>query len=254
MIGRFMRAGLLWPTLLSLIGLAILVGLGSWQLVRKAEKEALIAKIEARRSAEPMALGELLATRSLEQADFQRVRVSGELLSDKTRFYYAPQPKLGPGFDVYQPLRYAPGKVAWVNLGYIPQRVRGKPQTWKIPSGQVTITGNARLPAVPGFFTPENDVEGNIWYWRDVGGMHASAFEAGTDFEPAPFFIVAEPEKTLSAVDKAHLGEAAWLQRGVTDIVVLNRHLEYAITWYGLALTLLGVYLAYGWTRFRQTK
>lgn len=252
MIGRFVRAGLVWPTLLSVVGLAILIGLGSWQLARKAEKEALIERIEARRSGPPMALEEVLAKRSTDEADFQRVTVTGELLPEKTRFYYAPQPRLGPGFDIYQPLRYAPGKIVWVNLGYVPKRLRDKPKKWRLPEGPVTIIGNARLPAKKGTFTPDNDIAGNIWYWRDLQGMQEAAFGAGQAMASAPFFVVAEPEKTLSSVDKAHLGDAGWPQRGVTDLVVLNRHLEYAITWFGLAMTLLGVYLAYAWARWRQ--
>ena len=62
MIGRLRRAGLLWPTVLSIAGLAILIGLGRWQLARKAEKDALIAKIEASRLGQPAQLAYVIAS------------------------------------------------------------------------------------------------------------------------------------------------------------------------------------------------
>lgn len=125
MIERFSRAGLMWPSLLSLIGLAILLGLGTWQLARKAEKEALIERIEARRAGHPLDLKSALEASSPDELDYQRIRVRGRFSPQEARFYYAPQPLLGPGFDVYQPLIYAPGEAVWVNRGYIPERIRG---------------------------------------------------------------------------------------------------------------------------------
>ncbi|MBU2581784.1 MAG: SURF1 family protein [Alphaproteobacteria bacterium] len=252
MIGRFKRAGLILPSLLTILGLAILIGLGSWQLVRKAEKEALIAMIEARHAGDPIGLAEVLGERGAEQADYQRVRVTGRFVAGKEQFYYAPQPRLGPGYDIYQPLAYARGKVVWVNRGYIPERERANGQTWQAGDEDVTIIGTARLPAIPGSFTPQNDAKANVWYWRDLEGMQKSAFAAGESVMAAPVFVVAEPEKRLSDVDKAHSGSGPWPKRGVSSLVVVNRHLEYALTWYGLAMTLIGVYLAFAWTRLRR--
>ena len=251
MIARIARAGLLWPTLLSLVGLVILFGLGTWQLYRKAEKEALIAVVEARLHGEPLELAEVISTRKAAETDYQRVKVSGEFVPGKERFYYAPQPKLGPGYDVYQPLQYAPGKVVWVNRGFIFRRVKDKPEVWQAGQGGIEVTGNARLPAKPGFFTPDNDAKSNTWYWRDLAGMQGSAFEAGAGVDAAPVFIVAEPAQRSSRKDNAALDGASWPRPGVSDIAILNRHLEYALTWFGLALTLLGVYVAYAWSRLR---
>ncbi len=244
--------GLLWPTLLSVAGLAILIGLGTWQLQRKAEKEALIERIEARRSGEPMALTAALEQQAADALDYDRVTVTGRYIPGKIRFYYAPQPQLGPGYDVYQPLSYAPGKVVWVNRGFIPERVRSDKVQWRAPEGEVTVTGTARRPAEPGTFTPENNVEGNVWYWRDLAGMHRSAFPDGAaDYEAAPVFVVQEPEKRLSDIDRAQLRDEGWPRPGVSRLVIFNRHLEYALTWYGLALTLVGVYAAFIWTRLK---
>lgn len=252
MIGRIGRAGLLWPTVLSTVGVAILIGLGGWQLSRKAEKEALIAKIDARRLGEPIDLGEMLETRVSADSDYQKLIVRGEFVAGKERFYYAPQPRLGPGYDVYQPLNYAPGKVVWVNRGFIPKRVKGKPEVWQAGTGETRIIGNARLPAKPGTFTPDNDAAANIWYWRDLAGMHASAFGVDAGIDAAPFFLVAGPQERLSGSDKSSGDYVGWPQPGVSEIDVVNRHFEYAVTWFGLALTLVGVYAVYAWTRLRS--
>jgi surfeit locus 1 family protein len=251
MIGRLVRAGLLWPTVLSIVGVAILIGLGSWQLSRKAEKEALIAKIDARRLGDPIDLEAILEDRGAVDVDYQRLVVRGEFVAGKERFYYAPQPKLGPGYDVYQPLTYAPGKVVWVNRGFIPRRVKDNPEIWQAGLGETSITGNARLPAKPGTFTPDNDLAANMWYWRDLAGMHASAFGADAGIDAAPFFVVAGPAQHLSGSDKSSVGDIRWPQPGVSEFAVVNKHLEYAVTWFGLALTLVGVYAVYAWTRLR---
>ncbi|KUO66554.1 MAG: hypothetical protein APF80_01260 [Alphaproteobacteria bacterium BRH_c36] len=252
MIGQVRRAGLVLPGVMSLLGLGILIGLGSWQIVRKAEKEELIAKIEAKRTGEPLDLESVLRRGPASEADYQRVRVSGTFVPGKERFYYAPQPRLGPGYDIYQPLKYTANKVVWVNRGYIPERERGNPQSWRVPEGEVSVIGTARLPAMPGNFTPENDIKGNVWYWRDLTGMHNSAFAGAEGIGTAPLFVVAEPEKALSEVDKAQATGGPWPKRGVSDLVIVNRHLEYALTWFGLAATLVGVFAAFALTRLRK--
>jgi surfeit locus 1 family protein len=254
MFGRISRAALIWPSLLSLLGLAILISLGTWQLNRKAEKEALIAAIKTRQQGLPRDLEGVLRSSSVEDADYRRVSVKGRFLADKVRFYYAPQPRLGPGYDVYQPLVYAPGKAVWIDRGFIPERVRQSPEVWRAPEGEVMVTGNLRRPAKPGAFTPENDLLENIWYWRDLDGMHRSAFGVGSDVKPAPLFLVAEAEKRRSGVDGSRGDGGSWPRPGVSEIVIFNRHLEYALTWYGLAATLLAVYFAYAWTRLRHIR
>lgn len=253
MIARALRAGLVWPTLLSLAGLAILIGLGTWQLQRKAEKEALIATIEARRTGEAKPVADV-ADGDLKAADYQRVTATGRFVPDIVRFYYAPQPNLGPGYDIYQPFRFAAGRVVWVNRGFVPERLREDKAAWMAPSDEVTLTGNARRPAEPGAFTPENNPAGNVWYWRDLAGMHRSAFADGDGPEAAPFFLVVEPETKLGDIAKAKLTDGPWPRPGVSDLVIVNRHLEYALTWYGLAVTLLGVYVAYAVTRLRAQR
>ena len=120
MLQRLQRARLLWPTLLALAALAVLIGLGSWQLERKRWKEALIAKIAERVGAAPVPISATTATLPPgEDFDYLHVVATGRFLYDKERYLYAPSP-LGLAWHVYTPLELGPGLVLWVNRGLVP--------------------------------------------------------------------------------------------------------------------------------------
>jgi surfeit locus 1 family protein len=97
------------------------------------------------------------------------------------------------------------------------------------------------VPAEAGLFTPTNDVAHNLWYWPDIAALNRSAFPGG---EPSTLpFIIETDAKPASSPDMP--------QGGVTRVNLPNRHLEYALTWYGLAGTLIGVYFAFFLGRMR---
>jgi surfeit locus 1 family protein len=173
--------------------------------------------------------------------DYLHVVANGRFLHDKERYLYAPTPQ-GLAWHVYTPLQLSPGVVVWVNRGLVPDASKA-PATR--PAGQiegpVEVRGIVREMPIPALFTPRNDVAGNLWYWPDQAAMTASAFPDGSvkhighyleaDAEPAP--------------------PGGLPRGGVTRVNLPNRHLEYAITWYGLALTLAGVYSAFAISRLR---
>ncbi len=104
------------------------------------------------------------------------------------------------------------------------------------------MTGLVRVPHEPGLFAPANDVAHNLWYWPDVAAMQSSAF-AGMDVRASSFWIDADAQPE----------PPGGLPRGgVTRLDLPNRHLQYALTWYGLALTLIGVYGAFAISRLRM--
>ncbi|MCK9910167.1 hypothetical protein MXD81_13565, partial [Microbacteriaceae bacterium K1510] len=91
-------------------------------------------------------------------------------------------------------------------------------------------------------FIPANDAGRNIWYWRDIDAMASVA--AGPDAARVRRFIVdAEAEPAPPG---------GWPRGGVTRLTLPNRHLEYALTWYGLAAALVAVFIAFAVTRWRQ--
>jgi surfeit locus 1 family protein len=111
--------------------------------------------------------------------------------------------------------------------------------------GEVEVRGLLRPAAKPAFFAPANDASHNIWYWPDLMGMSASAFPAGSPVETLPFAIEADASPTPPG---------GLPQGGVTRLTLPNRHLEYAVTWFGLALTLIGVYFAFAVNRLKSAR
>ena len=232
------------PGLAALVALALLLGLGTWQLQRKAWKEALIAQIETRGGAEPGAIlpesawGEWRA----ESDEFRRVRVTGTFLHG----HEAPVHGLAPGergapvqgFYLFTPLRLASGAIVLVNRGFVPTELRdpgARPQSQ--PAGEVTVTGRVRAPDAGSWFTPQNVPGQNRWFTRDPQAIAAAT---GLD-RVAPFYIEAD----------ANPSAGGWPRGGQTQLNLPNNHLQYALTWYGIALTLVGVFGAFAWRRLQ---
>ena len=217
---------------LTLLTLAVLVSLGTWQVRRLAWKEALIERIEKRRAAAPVPLAEV--EREYAQGgdvDYQPVTLAGRFEHGGEQHFFATH-KGASGYYVYTPLRLADGRAILLNRGFVPFD-RKDPATRKEGQveGDVAVTGLARNPLSEkpsGVY--ENNPDRNIYYWKDRDAM---ARAAGLD--PArllPFFVDAD--------DAPNPG--GWPMGGVTVVSLPNNHLQYAITWYGLALALAGVF------------
>jgi surfeit locus 1 family protein len=243
MLGRLRQAKLIWPTVAALAAFGVLIALGTWQLERKRWKEGLLAKIADRVAAEPrpVAAASELARRG-DDIEYMHVSARGRFHHDKERYLYAPAPG-GLAWHVYTPLETAPGRIVWVNRGLVPDA--GKAPATR-PAGQVPgeneVRGVVRLPPGQTLFTPQNDVAGNLWYWADIPALTASAFPQASASSAMPFIIEADAQP---------LPPGGLPKGGVTRIALSNRHLEYAVTWYGIALTLIGVYLAFAINRLR---
>ena len=225
----------------------MLFSLGAWQMQRKAWKQNLIATIAERTKAEPVDLiGTYTATRAPEEDaigfEYTRVKVRGRFLHDKERYFYAPDPDLGPGVNVTTPFEISGGKtIVFINRGYVPDS-RKDPATRASsqPTGDVEVVGLVREQGHPGRFTPPNDAEKNLWYWRDISALTASAFPDGKT-SVLPLIVDQEASATPSDGPKG----------GTTIVTLTNRHLEYAITWYGLAFTLAGIFAVFASGRLR---
>lgn len=245
LLTRLRKAGLVWPTLFTLAGLAVLIGLGTWQMSRKAWKEELQSKIAARAKAEPVTLAEALQRWNANgDIEYLRVRMSGRLRHAEERHVFAIDDKLGPGFHIYTPLETFGGRLVLVNRGFVPAGLK-EPGTRAVGqvNGAVTITGLVRRPMARGWFTPASEPERNMFYWPDHSTMLGGRREgAKGELVPLPFFVDAEasPENP-----------GGFPKGGVTRLLLANRHLEYALTWYGLALTLIGVFVAFAVGRWR---
>lgn len=225
---------------------AILVGLGTWQVQRLQWKEGLIATIDARVDQPPASLAELHTRVPQGGAlEYTPVTARGAFLHDREMFFFATHGGQS-GWFVYTPFVLAPdedhvsGDTVIVNRGFVPYD-RRDPATrpGSQPRGQVTVTGLAReaLAGKPGFIVPDNNPGERTFYWKDWGAMvDAAGLVAG---QAVPYFIDAGPSDNR---DSLPVG-------GVTIVELPNSHLQYAVTWYGLAAALLAVAGAWFWRR-----
>jgi surfeit locus 1 family protein len=218
-------------TIFGLIGFAILVSLGIWQLERKAWKENLIATLNVRIAGPPQALPQ---SPNRNTDEFSRVRLHGAFVPGESALVFtsgsALRPDISsPGYWVLSPLRTDDGRIVVVNRGYIADKNAPPP-----PSGDVDLTGALRWPDENGMFTPANDPQHNLWYSRDPAAI-AAAKRWG---HVAPFFVEQETPQLANAP-----------RAGPLVVHLRDNHLQYAITWFGLAGGLAGVYLS--WLRGR---
>ena len=233
-----MQRSLLWPSLWAGAGLILLLGLGTWQVQRLRWKEGLIAERAAGLAATPVAPPPTLdAARALE---LHPVRAEGQFRHDRELDLNLESKTGEAGFHIVTPLILADGSALLVDRGFVPTELKS-PATRAAgePSGTVSVTGLVRIPSAgkPSWFTPDNDPARNSWFYVDVAAM---AKAAGTT-RVLPFYIDAD----------ATPNPGGWPKGGQTVVDLPNNHLSYAITWFGLAAGLFGVYLAYHMSKGR---
>ena len=223
-----------------LAAMGILISLGTWQVERLYWKEALIADIDARRTAAPASFEEIEAIAATGgDVDYRAMSASGTYLHDKERHFLATFNGQA-GFYIYTPLQMADGRFLFVNRGFVPydRKDAGTRAEGQIEGPQqVNGLARARLNGKPGFLVPENDPAKNIFYWKDLDTMAATVGLAADQVEP--FFLDADSTPVAGGLP----------QGGVTQVVLSNNHLQYAVTWYGLAAALA---LVAGVSMFRR--
>ncbi|MGN6548919.1 MAG: SURF1 family protein [Pararhizobium sp.] len=237
------RAARIVTPILILLAFCLLVGLGTWQVRRLHWKEGLLAEIAERMHAAPGPLAEIEAMQAAgKDIEYYRVRVSGTFDNTKERHFFATF-KGQSGFFVYTPLETDSGQVVFVNRGFVPYD-RKDPATrpGSQPAGHVTLTGLARSApsSKPSFIVPDNDVAKDVFYWKDLKTMAASVGLGQAQL--VPFFIDADRDPNSKALP---IG-------GVTVVDLPNDHLQYALTWYGLALVLAAVTIGSYYRRRRS--
>jgi surfeit locus 1 family protein len=207
------RTGAVGAIIFGLVGVAVLIGLGAWQVKRLAWKEALIARLEQRLATDPVALP---SAPDPARDAFLRVRVSGRIDGREVHVLTSLIP-YGPGFRVIVPLRAESGRVVMADLGYVPEALK---DAGGRRGGPVEVVGALYWPDETDAFTPAPDRAANIWFARDLGPM-AEALGA------EPLLIIAE---------SGSLGGGEWPKPLRLGVSLVNNHLQYAITWFLLAL------------------
>ncbi|WP_229422642.1 SURF1 family protein [Telluria aromaticivorans] len=227
--------------------LAVLfAGLGTWQVMRLQWKLDLIARVDARVHALPAAAPPAARWAQLSKAadEYRRVRLVGHYLYQFTTPVQALS-ELGAGFWLLTPFCTTEGHIVFINRGFIPA-ADNKPGTYAARrasanpcAGQggekLTITGLLRISEPGGGFLRENDPAGNRWYSRDVALLAQARGLANV----APYFVDAGKNQDPPGAPERAVG-------GLTVIAFQNNHLIYALTWYALAVMVLG---AWWWVR-----
>ncbi|RZJ08052.1 MAG: SURF1 family protein [Rubrivivax sp.] len=213
-MSRAARVALIVASALASVGFLVL---GVWQLQRLGWKQDLIARVEQRLQAEPVAPPAGAVT----QADeYRRLRLSGRFEAREVLVQAVTE--LGGGYWVLAPLRLQDGRAVLVNRGFVPPEQRA-PERHAAADGPVELTGLLRLTETGGGPLRRNAPAEGRWYSRDVAGIAA---ELGVADRVAAYFVdesadPAQPQR--------------WPRPGLTVVRFNNNHAVYAATW--LALT-----------------
>jgi len=213
--------------------MTVLIGLGNWQMQRLAWKDGLIARVEKNLNGPPATLQEISEKLAGgKDVEYLPVKLRGTFRHDLEQYFFTTF-KGTSGWAVYTPLERADGSVVFVNRGFVPM-LRKDPQLRQEGQikGVVDIIGLARsAPAgKPNSFVPDNDLVKNVYYWKSLPQMISQTGydKAGTVL---PFFVDVKDTPLPGGLP---IG-------GITIIIFPNSHLQYALTWYGLAGALLVV-------------
>ena len=216
------RRSLLWPTVFWLGIIAILCALGLWQIQRLHWKEALIAELNATMTNPPSALP--AKATSLKELEFHHVKFTGVYLNKDELYRHAIAKDGKPGFHVVTPFKLTGGGILLVDRGFVPEdrrdpasRAAGQIE------GETSVTGLLRLPEAGSWFTPANNPAKNLWFAMDLPAMAKADHLSGV----MPFYI--DADATPAPTGGLPLG-------GQTDAHLPNDHLQYALTWFGLAV------------------
>ena len=220
-----------WMTVFAVPSLALLLALGTWQVARMQWKEALISEFTARAQGEAISPPGAAAAAGLR---FQRLALSGVWMHEAEIQMTGRTFEGTAGYHVVTPMRLDDGRILLVNRGWVAQDYRqpeSRPKS--LASGRREIEAILRLPARKGYFVPENDPVRNDWFTLDIDDI-ADHRDLGADVIRAYRADALRPDGPYTQP----IGAAV-------DIDIPNNHWHYALTWYGIALGLIGVYIAW---------
>lgn len=238
------RQGLLLPGVFAAAALAVLLGLGAWQLERKVWKENLIATLAERAAAAPLPLPPRAQWPSLTPGsdEFRRVRAYVQIDPGREARVYSGGAGLrddvkAPGYFAFAPARLRDGSTVVVNRGHVENpNPDASLKPIAVPDNALDVVGVLRWPEAAGWFVTPYSERQELWFVRDHRAM-AARYGWG---EVAPFYVEMEGPAPPGGLPRP----------GKLTVKLRNDHLGYALTWFGLAAVLV---VAFGfWARGRR--
>lgn len=220
---------MIWPIAFGVIGCAILIALGTWQVQRLAWKEGILAAMDARLSDAPVALP---AAPDPARDRFLPVTATGTITPDGV-FVMASERGLGAGYRLIAAFETGDRRIL-VDRGFIPAALRDAPRP---AAAGVTVTGNLHWPQDANSSTPVPDRAARLWFARDVADIAT--------------FLGAEPVLIVMRDSTEAAPPARFVPLDTAGIA--NNHLNYAITWFSLALAWAGMTVFLLWRIRQQT-
>nr|WP_314542866.1 SURF1 family protein [uncultured Massilia sp.] len=240
---------------LALLLIVLFAGLGTWQVFRLQWKLDLIARVDARVHAVPVAPPSAAGWAGINAADdeYRRLELNGTYLYDLTTPVQA-LTEQGSGYWLITPMCTTDGTIILVNRGFIPADLgaptryaplaaNGDPCAAVLARHEPTVrvVGLLRISERGGSFARANDPANNRWYSRDVAAIAATRKLGETGKTIAPYFVDAEAAQNPAGSPDRPTG-------GLTVVSFHNSHLVYALTWYALALMVV-----FGWWRVARS-
>ena len=219
-----------WPTLFTIPALLVMIGLGTWQVERLRWKSDLVETFDTRMAQEPVEAP--AAIEDYDQWRYRRVKLVGVFQHDKEILMTGRTFEGSAGFHVLAPLLTQDDRIVLVNRGWVPENLRARekrPQT--LVEGLVTINGILRQDKRRGPFVPDNEPKNEVWLYVDTDEM--ASYRAIVPVAPYYVDAIRAPGPYVLPIGAS------------TEIAVRNEHLQYAITWFLLAGTLLVIYVIY---------
>ena len=200
----------MFPYFFGILGVLILAGLGIWQVQRLAWKNNLIREISESLGTPPISV---VPNEINIGSQYLSVSANGKFLEKELHVLHSLKP-YGPGFKVIKPFKLSSNEIILVDLGFVEEKNKAKERIFT----DETIKGNIFFPNETDFFTPDPNLDRNIWFARSLDSM---ANYLGT----MPILLVLS-----NSVD-----------RGVITTPLranlVNNHLQYAVTWFSMAVT-----------------
>ena len=191
--------------------------LGTWQLHRLQWKQDLINQIDKGLKSPPIKY-----SRNIKK-NYQRVQLTGNFNFSSQIFLYSLNEKGKPGFDVITPFVTTNKENVLVNRGWIKKNLKNNLPSISKPNN---ITGMLRTANRKNLFTPENDLQENIWFYLNLNDVEKFT---GTKFSK---YIVYLEDKNINIPKPKKI-----------TIDLPNNHLKYAITWYAISISIIFYYL-----------